>query len=220
MVIYNFKKLYNFALKEGEGLGTAYEYLTKLNLLEKFVKSKNIQNVSIFGLPEKYGFSSDFIYFCLKKRYEFEIVEDRPNKITRLKKLYPKVKIIKHNLLKFRPSKKYDLLLSSEVLQRFPNFKLDRLKKISKYSIIFLPNKHNKLHNKFSKLKGVDFDKGFVREGYLDMPPFPPGIKKNNRKANLSNILLFLLRSYSRIEQITPIKIKKKLCHIKYFEVY
>lgn len=207
-------------MKEGEGLGTAYEYLTKLNLLEKFVKFKNLQDVLIFGLPEKYGFSSDFIHFCLKKNYKFEIVEDRSDKITCLKKLYPEVKIIKHNLLKFRPSKKYDLLLSSEVLQRLPNFKLSSLKKISKYSIVFLPNKFNKMHNKFSKLKGIDFDKGFVREGYLDMPPFPPGIKKNNQRVNLSDILLFLLRLYSRIEQIAPVKIKKRLCHIKYFEVY
>src|SRR5580700_9365502 len=56
------KALYPFALAEGEGVGTAYEYVAKRRVMKPlFERVSAGSRVLIAGLPEKYGTSLDFV---------------------------------------------------------------------------------------------------------------------------------------------------------------
>jgi hypothetical protein len=142
------KYLYSLALLEGEGLGTAYEYFVKLKLLEDCLKKKNIKNVLIYGLPEKYGFSLDFIHFCYKNNLNVSLFEKKWVKIKKFKEILSmlnKKNIRTNNLKKIKKiDKKYDLVLSCEVLQSLKESELkeyaNNIQKYSKTAIVFVPN--------------------------------------------------------------------------------
>lgn len=74
--------LHNVALAEGEGFGTAYEYYVKLKPLTALIFSKDmvkLRNVLIAGLPERYGFSLDFVILCNVLKCDKLIVLDDRN---------------------------------------------------------------------------------------------------------------------------------------------
>ena len=73
------KSLYPFALTEGEGLGTAYEYFVKrLNLDGRFDDLPPNPRILIAGLPEKYGSSLDFFLLATDiKARELTVIDDR-----------------------------------------------------------------------------------------------------------------------------------------------
>ena len=60
---YGILDFYPSALKEGEGVGTAYEYYAKAKVFKNFFRrvSGPFESMLIAGLPEKYGFSLDFL---------------------------------------------------------------------------------------------------------------------------------------------------------------
>jgi len=222
------EKLYRIALSEGEGLGTAYEYFVKLKLLNKHL-DKETKTVLIYGLPEKYGFSMDFIYFCDKNNLKLDIIEKREDKIKKLKEILEYLK--EKNIFSSKSfetvkqiNKKYDLILSSEVLQSLNKEEqkeyVKNVKKYSRKAIIFVPNKDNKLHNKISGLNGFSLME--LKEilpdsqscGYIDIPPFPPGIKKKKPVKNKSIIKILNLFAY--LETFIPFIIKKRTAHICY----
>lgn len=240
---------YKLALLEGEGLGTAYEYFVKLMLLNKYFKKNKIKNVLIYGLPEKYGFSLDFIYFCYKNNLNVFLFEKRGDKIKKFKEILSKLnkKIIVNNLKIIKKiDKKYDLVLSCEVLQVLKENELkeyvNNIQKYSKRALIFVPNKSNKSHIKFSRLNGftlkeLNFLFNNVKKlGYIDVPPFPPGIKKEEKIKNIFLIVnkvahtlltreLFLrkqkflvktLEFFAYVERFIPLIIKKYTAHINY----
>jgi len=238
----NINTLYSLALAEGEGFGTAYEYFVKLKLLSKFVKGKKIKNVLIYGLPERYSFSMDFVLFGQINNFNITIVDDRKERINLFEKitnnlikkdiLLKKPKIIKLktlNNIKF--NKKFDLLVCSEVMQRLSNKeKIDYIRlisKISKYVALFVPNKDNKMHSTLSKLNGLCLDElkeyfnkdDILNIGYIDMPPFPPGLKKNKIKEQINKLFPLLLIPLTRLEKLLPKIIKKRIAHICYIIV-
>lgn len=221
------KFLYSIALLEGEGLGTAYEYFVKLKLLNKFLKNKKIKNVLIYGLPEKYGFSLDFIYFCYKNNLNVFLFEKREDKIKNFKEILSRLnkKIVVNNLkIIEKIDKKYDLVLSCEVLQYLKEDELKEyignIQKYSKKTIIFVPNKSNKSHVKFSRLNGFTLEElndlfdNVKESGYIDVPPFPPGIKKGEKIKNI--FLIRTLEFSAYLEKFIPSIIKKKIAHISY----
>ncbi len=237
----NINTLYSLALVEGEGIGTAYEYLIKLKLLKEFVKNKQIKDILIYGLPEKYGFSMDFVLFGKINNFNITIVDDRKEKIKSFEKIINN--LIKKGLLLKRPriirlnnlndlkfDKRFDLILCSEVMQGlFNKEKVEYAKTIQKLSIyaaLFLPNRDNKLHSIISRLKTLSLDKlkeyfnksHILNIGYIDMPPFPPGLKKKRRE-NINNLFSFLLEKWAKIERLLPKSIKKKVAHICYITI-
>ena len=235
----NINTLYSLALTEEEGLGTAYEYFVKLKLLNRFVKDKKIKNVLIYGLPEKYGFSMDFVFFGQINNLDITVVDDREERISSFEKiinnlikkglLLKRPRIIKlKRLNNFKSSKRFDLLVCSEVMQRLSNKeKVDYIKliqKISKYAALFVPNKDNKMHSTLSKLNGLSLDKlkgyfnktNVLNSGYIDMPPFPPGLKRNKRKEQINSLFFLLLIAWTRLEILLPKIIKKRIAHICY----
>jgi hypothetical protein len=214
------KDFYPFAIAQGEGLGTAYEYYVKAKILKKLDDcAKRIETVLIYGLPEKYGFSLDFVLFCTSKKYNVDLIESRSQKVSELMQIieklnshYSKLNLVKPNIMK-KISKKYDLILSCEHIQSLPVGKrkvvLREIDANSKSFAIFAPNLKNKLHNSISGLKGVSFFGAY----YLDMPPFPPGVKKKTGQFR-SPLIFWILQIYANLEMYFPLTIQKRYAHI------
>jgi hypothetical protein len=131
----------------------------------------------------------------------------------------------------------FDLALSSEVLQRLDGTRetyISNLKNVAKYFSIFVPNRGNESHANLSGLKslyleellqhcrGENPEATLYDYGYIDMPPFPPGLSRSQDKrdqAAKSRIEAFLMKGleiYSLCENIIPKFIKKKVAHIAY----
>ena len=132
---------------------------------------------------------------------------------------------------------KFDLALCSEVLQRLDSEQksyLANVKKIAKNLALFAPNRGNKSHADLSGLKSIFLEellKYFQEEeskeiiydyGYIDMPPFPPGLNRSPEKRaqaaenRLESFLMKGLEIYNICENIFPKYIKKKIAHIVY----
>lgn len=132
---------------------------------------------------------------------------------------------------------KFDLALSSEVFQRLDGGKenyLSNLMRLAKNFALFAPNSGNSSHANLSGLKSVRleellkfFQKAHLRTtlydyGYIDMPPFPPGLTRSQEKryqAAESRIERFFMKGleiYSICEDIIPQSIKKQVAHIIY----
>lgn len=225
------KKFYNLALIEGEGLGTAYEYLAKRRILKPCFKNEKIL---VYGLPEKYGFSLDLLYFLDKSDCEIHVYEDRKEKVRQYGKIIKtllKKRIIRRTPLIIDEIKEsYDFVLSSEVIQRFNPKELQsyflNLKNSSKKAIIFFPNGNNKAHYFLTKLRGYKPESlsrlfyGKVESGFVDMPPFPPGLRvKSDRTHQNLKLLIPLLSLWLFVEQICPRFVKKRFCHIAYLSI-
>lgn len=224
----NIKSFYEIALLEGEGLGTAYEYFQKQRILDNNLKSrlkdKKIKKVLIYGLPKRYGYSLDFFMYCKKIKADVYLYENRKEKINKLFKYLKRLNLSKPKIIQ-KLDTKYDLILSCEVLQNITKEKrikiLSEFKKISKDTFIFVPNKHNQSHNKISRLKSLD-KKDFMfikekKEGFIDMPPFPPGIKR--KKKVKSKLFINILQLYTYLEKYFPKFIKKRFSHIFYIYI-
>lgn len=131
----------------------------------------------------------------------------------------------------------FDLALSSEVLQRLDKAQgtyISNLKKVSKNFALFVPNQGNESHARISELKGVylrdmlrycyegDLRIHIFDHGYLDMPPFPPGLKRSQQKreraatSRLTTLMMKGLETYSLCEDLIPKFLKKKKAHIVY----
>jgi hypothetical protein len=218
MGFYKLRELYNLALAEGEGYGTAYEYLVKLRLLDAFARNKRIGRVLVYGLPEEYGFSLDFFYFCQKKGFEAYVFEDS-KKIRMLGQVLNRVGIPKPKRANLR--QRYDLLLSCEYLQKLSAKEKKEfarnVKKLAKSATVFAPNKENPSHARFSGLKGISAEElaGLFKGagvGWIDAPFFPPGKRLGKKRG--AWIVLLALQIWSYLEPF--FLFKRRYAHICY----
>jgi len=237
------RKFYDLAVSEGEGLGTVYEYMVKYRLLNKVVLKNEKSKVLIAGLPEKYGYSLDFISFCEENNSNYDILDERTGKLSVLRRILKKsnknpgaVRLCDLSGIEdIYANKSFDLALSCEVLQRLSPDNQIRyvrsLKNIAKRVILFVPNGDNRCHQSHSGLNGVkmqalikqlditDINK-YRDAGYVDMPPWPPGVKNNPLKGGVGraicNISLSILRVISAIEPFYPGLFKLKYAHLIY----
>jgi len=213
------KYLYKLALAEGEGLGTAYEYYVKLRLLNRFLKNKDVKDVLVYGLPEKYGLSLDFFLLAGQKGWNVSLLEERQEKVGELKRILAEFGMREPRMVT-EIKEKYDLILSCEVLQQDGNKKLfaDNVKRYSKNAAIFVPNVKNKGHVRFSGLGGLSL-KGLCALfgdgsfGYIDMPLFPPGVKSDKK---YGGVHLTLARILALLEQHVPKALAKRHSHMVY----
>ena len=125
-------QLYPYALAEGEGVGTAYEYLAKRLVLTRWLGAAYVpERIAIAGLPEKYGSSLDFAIMAHEFGAELTVIDDRREALEKFENSVPQAQALDYlsglawrselvNDLSFRAPKKggHDLALSSEVLQR------------------------------------------------------------------------------------------------------
>ncbi len=246
------KDLYALALAEGEGMGTAYEYFAKRLVLDKWLQAfTRPTHVLIAGLPEKYGASLDSILLAqeLGARH-VSVIDDRPAALDRLKQSLaalaeagvtlpvPDMVLIKRWSELPEALAGFDLAISSEVVQRLPEdlrpAYVRQLRERSDHLAVFTPNADNSAHTDRSGLGGlslaeltslaqspVDIRRA-ARTGYVDMPPFPPGITRSEDQREQATTGLFEasvmrgLETYARTEALLPESVRKRQSHIVY----
>jgi len=240
------KDLYAYALSEGEGVGTAYEYYVKRRVMSPLLPAlKPGARILIAGLPEKYGTSLDFVLLGWERGARLLLVDDRAEALERARRALDKLQAagklagvqIEYrrlgSMLEVAQLPPADLVLSCEVVQRLPQ--ADRaayvraLRLAARAGALFVPNSENGSHLKISGLAGLD--RAAVRAlvgpdvrdvGYTDLPPFPPGVTRSpgarERAASgaLEAIGMWGLGLYSAAEPLLPAPIKRRVAHIVY----
>ena len=250
----NIQSWYAINLIEGEGVGTSYEYYAKLRKLRRFINSiGKPKRILIAGLPEKYGLSMDFFLLGEILQAEIVVIDERSDALERASKTLSTLKSNKlfyetnvtfiktDNLAKFNDKsvieEKFDLALSSEVLQRLGRTQatyISSLRRAAHNYAIFVPNRGNESHANLSGLKSLYLEEllqhcqgGYPEEtlydyGYIDMPPFPPGLSRSQEKrdqaaeSRFESFLMKGLEIYSLCEDLIPKFIKEKIAHIVY----
>ena len=238
------KELYAYALVEGEGVGTAYEYFAKRRMMQSVLdRLRPGDDVLVAGLPEKYGTSLDFVMAAYERKCNAIVVDDRPAAIAKAKSAIAaaqdtgrlKGANVKYqtldSLADIGRAPAAAAVLSCEVLQRVPHDQqksfASALRSRGPAGVVFVPNSENDSHLKISGLGG--FTRVALSEamnaqqadvGFTDMPPFPPGITRTEDQRSkassgtLEGIAMWGLEWYCRAERAVPSPIKRRLAHI------
>jgi len=246
------RALSRLSLAEGEGVGTAYEYYLKLRKLRRYLGTiSRPKKILIAGLPEKYGLSLDFIYLARKLGADVTVLDDRAEALDRARTAaawlasgegrggisFILAKRMAEAARLFSDDVRFDLALSSEVVQRLGEDRdayISGLQRLAKHAAVFAPNGANAAHARRSRLAGLGLEElvSFFQKpasswtvcdhGYVDMPPFPPGISRSPEKrerAVRSRFEAFLMKGlegYSLCEELCPYPIKSRVAHIVY----
>ena len=240
------KELYVPALAEGEGVGTAYEYFAKRLVLARWLKNKpKPVHVLIAGLPEKYGSSLDFLQLVQEFGAAVTIVDERPSALQKVQNSLAAAQkegwltavssqlVSTSHLADLSPiDETFDLCLGSEGLQRLePDDRPDyvrHVRRLASRAALFAPNGDNMAHTNISGLAGVTLGEmqqlvGVqAKTGYMDMPPFPPGITRSEDQreqatsGTMEAIAMWGLGYYARLEHFLPTAVRRKQSHIVY----
>jgi hypothetical protein len=146
---------------------------------------------------------------------------------------------------------RFDLALSSEVLQRLSQSGrqsyLGRLGQLASAAALFCPNADNQAHNSISGLAGLRLEEmrtlttddgrqtterrpssvvrrpsSVVSSGYIDMPPFPPGITRSATQreeatsGRFEALVMWGLGRYAHVERLLPAAVRRRQSHIVY----
>lgn len=241
------KTLYGLALAEEEGVGTAYEYYAKRLVLARWLKGqRSAREILIAGQPQKYGASLDFLQVAAELGAQVTILDNRSEALDKSAEglaraqadgwfpdLSVKTVLVADLGLLAELSGQYDLALSSEVLQRIPAGDrpgyLSALRSRAKALALFCPNADNAAHTNISGLSGLHKEEletlladTEATVGYIDMPPFPPGITRSDAQreqatsGNMEAAVMFGLNYYARMERFLPQALRKRQSHIVY----
>jgi len=258
---HSIKELYAPALAEGEGMGTAYEYYVKRRALARLLQDmERPTSILIAGLPEKYGTSLDFLLLATELGAKVMVVDDRSQAIARLREALarlagmpdgPQIASPTHVVVSDLASlatldARFDLVLSSEVLQRLsPDHRVryvNKLAGLTRAFALFCPNADNQAHNTRSGLGGLTLEEiralatdrdlqtranvrdapRSVSSGFIDMPPFPPGITRSAEQradatsGRFEGAVMNGLGYYARFERLLPPFIRRRQSHIVY----
>ena len=242
--------LYQLALAEGEGIGTAYEYFAKRLVLRRWLTGRaRPRRLLIAGLPEKYGSSLDFLLIAEELgATEIFVADDRPAALEKGRKGLAAAQA-KGELRRLQPqfvlwsdlgqapelTAGFDVCLGSEVLQRLSPAAGQRyvtnLARLTPAFALFVPNGDNPSHTNISGLSGLRpaelqalLQKTGTRVdvGYIDMPPFPPGITRSAEQrqqassGRLEGLVMWGLGYYARLERSFPRGRRRHYSHIVY----
>jgi hypothetical protein len=235
------KSLYSYALAEGEGVGTAYEYYVKRRVLRSVVAgTPRGGRVVVAGLPEKYGTSLDFVLAVRDRAAKVLVLDEREVALDRARKALAPLAAEGGLDVTYRrvdrlteTSGSHELALSCEVVQRLPADMRDAyvraLLSAAPRGAIFVPNGENTSHTKISGLDGLSLGElvrmvgARCREaGFTDMPPFPPGITRSHAQREraasglLEGIAMWGLEVYADAEPFVPTALKRRVAHIAY----
>jgi hypothetical protein len=246
MMDLSIKDLYAYALAEGEGVGTAYEYYVKRRVMAPLLtRLPRDARVLVAGLPEKYGTSLDFVLAGIERGAHVLLVDDRASAAERARNAIGDLEragklaganvevrvIASFEDLERLP--RQDLVLSCEVVQRLPESErghyVRTIRAVGPRGVVFAPNSENGSHLAISGLGGLDrrglsalFGGDAARVGFVDLPPFPPGIKRSeDQRARASSglaeaIAMRGLEVYSAAEPWLPSLVKRHFAHIVY----
>jgi len=207
------RSLYRVSMAEGEGVGTAYEYFAKAARLRRFMRALGTpRKILVAGLPERYGFSMDFLLMAEAVGADVLAVDERNDRIRDAGMIVSDLSsagILTRSRIHLRTipdwthfagdvsRECFDLALSCEVLQRLDSSAgayLSALGRKAKGIALFVPNSGNAAHMKHSGLRSLSLEDLLrsVRQaicgarihdrGHIDMPPFPPGISRSQEK--------------------------------------
>lgn len=199
------KSLYPLALAEGEGIGTAYEYFAKRLVLAPWLaKISRPRNLLIAGLPEKYGFSLDFLLLADEMAVAHVVViDERPRALDQIRqslaaaqavgeltRVHPDYTLVTNMGRLDELNGTFDLCLGCGVLQRLGTVVgrqyVARLAKLATALALFAPNKLS--HTTAEGLSGLGLTELRVlvepagepaHMGYVDMPPWRPGLTRS-----------------------------------------
>lgn len=241
-------ELYPLALLEGEGMGTAYEYSVKIALLRRVTQACGTrERVLIGGLPEKYGLDLGMARFAARPGREMVVVDHRPDALAALGALIDEIKDMDAGRIELRPvaslaqpvdaqDPPFDLWISTSAIQALDRegvlAYLAQVQRHARCAVLFAPNKDNDAHLTISGLDGFHLPQlvalcsrarlQVIESGYLDLPPFPPGIKRSEEaKAKASTSLLArgamaVLEGWGRLERYLPRGLKRRYGHLVY----
>jgi hypothetical protein len=239
---------YAMALAEGEGAGSAYEYLAKDRVLRKVVKMcRPGGSVLIAGLPELYGYSLDCFSIAAQMDARVVVIDDRIDRLESLRSIVNSIqgiyrpreidyrRVSSVDEIVYQNEKEFRLAFSCEVIQRVPlkNRKdfLLALIRSAEMAAVFAPNGDNPQHAIRSGLQALNLSElrsaargvgRLLSSGYVDMPPFPPGIKRTDNQRNqvlsstFHKIALRGLEKWCVLEGFIPEFLQKKFSHIVY----
>lgn len=191
--------LYGLAAEEGEGFGTAYEYFVKINLLNNLLAGREIKNILIAGLPEKYGFGLDALLFAQLLGSSIFVVDERDEildkfiklqSVLRTKNLLSIDKMEINHISDFgnlQLERHFDIAISCAVVQRIKkearcNY-VNQLFDSSYSAIIYASNNENTAHLEITGLSSISKAEALLWCANLKghsfhreiTPPFPPG---------------------------------------------
>jgi hypothetical protein len=236
------RELYRYAVAEGEGVGTAYEYHAKRRVIAPLLAAlPPTPRIVVAGLPEKYGTSLDFILLAAEARAELVILDDGADRIARSRAAVEgvgglrgmglsNVEYKEVTLAQMAEGEQADLLLSCEVVQRVPSVEraafMQRLRACAPSGAVFVPNSANRSHLDRSGLGGFEAEELRSLAGagsevdFVDMPPFPPGItrtaaqRESARSGRLEAAAMRMLQTYCDAERFVPNAVRRRLAHI------
>lgn len=244
---YSIKSLYMPALAEGEGVGTAYEYFAKRLVLAGWLKQQpRPRTLLIAGLPQKYGASLDFLLLAQELGTAVTVVDERQAALEKLQRSLAAARragwltAVEPTLIEApaltQVNGRYDLVLSSEVLQRLAAAEqalyVQRMVAVGTAVALFCPNGDNPVHTNLSGLAGLTLAEltalaqqsgaAAHKTGYIDMPPFPPGMMRDEAQraqassGTLEAVAMWGLGYYARLEQLLPTAVRRRQSHIVY----
>lgn len=241
------KALYELALAEGEGVGTAYEYYAKRLVLLPWLQTRRPRAVLIAGLPQVYGVSLDFALLAHELGATLTVVDDRPEALDRLQAALATVQaagwlaglpVTLHHVPDLTALDgavaAAEWAVCSEVVQRLaPDARvayMAAVRRAAQRCAVFCPNRDNAAHVGHSGLDGltltelwtlVGLDSAEIA-GYIDMPPFPPGITRSESQRHsastgrLEALAMWGLQGYARAERWVPLPLRRARSHIVY----
>lgn len=158
-----------------------------------------------------------------------------------LQDINPQFELLKRRDAWSETAGRFDAALSSETLQRLTadgqQAYLSTLMQLANQGAIFAPNGDNPDHTTQSGLSGIGLgelkhialqaassceDEILIQTGYLDMPPFPPGITRSEEQRQQASsgrgeaMAMWALGYYARLEKWFPLSWRKRNAHIVY----
>jgi hypothetical protein len=163
------------ALLEEQGMGTAYEYYSKLRIVRQaFEQTAAPRSLLALGLPEKHGYDLDLLTVAQQTGAPLTICEDRPEILDKLQlalqnlpdpSLGEQVEWIQLDSLTDWTAiqgRHFDWLISTAAVQRLPDAEivayLQNAHRFADYSLLFIPNLDNRAHLTLSGLRGLNRD--------------------------------------------------------------
>jgi hypothetical protein len=243
--------LYPVALFEGEGMGTAYEYSAKLKLLQRVVAAtRSPQSVFVGGLPEAYGVDVGLAFLAALHDCHVVVAEDRllaRDAFEAALRSPAVTRWVDPSRFTIRPLETlacptqagdpvYDLWVSTSSIQRIKGGGLDEylahVRDHARNAVLFVPNKDNRAHLTLTKMEGFRLAEladlcaraGLTVRGagYVDLPPFPPGIKRSEtakakaEESPVERLAMRVLEGWAWGERILPRVLKRPWAHLAY----
>jgi hypothetical protein len=196
------------ALLEEQGMGTAYEYYSKLRVVRSaFESTVTPGSLLVLGLPEKHGYDLDLLLVAQQAGASLTLCEDRPEVLEQLQgaldalpdpSLREQVDLVHVDSLtdwSAIEGRRYDWLISTAAVQRLPDAEIvtyvRRARRFADYCLLFIPNLSNRAHLTLSGLRGLERERAVslceqaegtrvLSSGYCDIPPFPPGLERSS----------------------------------------